>query len=256
MIEPSIRVLAADEVAGRHAALGAFERRFVYPLGADRFHIDHGDDYLAFFRRLGTPEMYVAEDGGHIVGVLVTVRRRIFGRDAWYLCDLKARAGARRLLAAFAAARVRDDTAAYGISMNPSGERNRLVDAARRCRAAAPLRTRALSLFTFDLEAWWRVEPILAASLGPIQFVDNRGVKDIVLESTGAPMPLLHAVHGSAAHGGRGPREGAAHMICIEAEHPLTPALAALGVQPTGMATLLLRNMDWFDPAAVSTSEV
>lgn len=106
----------------------------------------------------------------------------------------------------------------------------------------------------FGTEGRRRVD--FARALGPIRFVDNRGVKDIVLETPGAPMPLLHAGYGSAAHGGHGPCDGSAHMICIEAEHPLASALAAHGVEPTGMATLLLRNMDWFDPSAVSTSEV
>ncbi len=68
-------------------------------------------------------------------------------------------------------------------------------------------------------------------------------------------MQVLHAVHASAAHGAHGPRAGAAHMICIETEHPLRSALAAHGARPSAMATLLLRNMDWLDPSAVSTSK-
>lgn len=253
---PTIRVAPPDEVSARHAEFAAFERAFTYPLGADRFHIDHGADYLAFFRALGSPEVFVAEDDGGIAGVLVAVRRRLLGRDAWYLCDLKAHRGARALLRSFAEARIDADTAAYGVSMNANDGSNRLAAAARRCAAAAPLRIEHIAFFTFDHTTWQRSEALLTAAVGPIGFLDNHGRKDIVLASTGRPMPLLHAQHGPLARPAGPSRAGAVHMLGLAAAHRLVTSLRARGIAPMATASVLLRNMDRFDPSSILTSDI
>lgn len=74
-------------------AIGALERGITYPLGEDRFAIDHGSDYFAFFDRLGETTTFVALDGDAVVGCATGVLRDIdrAGRrsQAWYCCDLK-----------------------------------------------------------------------------------------------------------------------------------------------------------------------
>jgi hypothetical protein len=245
-----VRALGPAEVARRHGELAAFEHAFVYPLGTDRFHIDHGRDYLAFFRTLGEPCFYVAEAHGRIAGVLAAVRRRIAGRDVHYLCDLKAdraAAGAARgLLAAFAREHLGAETAAFGISMNAADGTNRLAQIARRCPAAAPLTARGLGM-----------APLLTRELGPVRFCDQRGKKDIVLASTGAPMPLLHAQHGPLARTELvDARPGSVHMICLPAGDALVAELGARGATPAASATLLSRHLDWFDARWVLTSDI
>jgi hypothetical protein len=255
MTAPSIRPVTAAEVARRHDEFAAFERAFVYPLGADRFHIDHGADYLAFFRSLGEPFPFVAEADGRLIGLLVAVRRRIAGRDVFYLCDLKVTPDAR--VAGVANAHLGPATPAFGISMNAEGGGNRMVRVAMRCPEAAPLRVAAIALFSLDVEAWQRVMPLLRDELGPLCLHDPRGTKDIVLASTGAPMPLLHVGHGPLRRGTVvEPRPGSVLMLCLPADDVVIARLRAEGVMPSATATVLLRHMDDFDVRSVLTSDI
>src|SRR5690349_2320433 len=59
-----------------------------YPLGADFFGIDHGEDYFAFFDRLGDVHYYAAVDGDRVAAVATGIVRRV-PQKTWYLCDLK-----------------------------------------------------------------------------------------------------------------------------------------------------------------------
>jgi hypothetical protein len=260
----AVRALAAADVARRAPELAAFERSFVYPLGADAFHIDHGRDYLAFFRSLGEPFPYVAEDEHAMRGVLVAVKRRLAGRDVWYVCDLKVAADAagaqtgRRLLRAFAVDHLGDPaTPAFGVSMNAADGSNRLVHLARRCTEAGELRADRLVFFTFTAAAWPSVANDVERALGSVTWFDPRGTKDIVLASTGAPMPLLHAQHGPCARrGASGPRDGSTHMLCLPGGDPLVAALAARGAQPMATATVLHRGLRGFDWRQLLTSDI
>jgi hypothetical protein len=259
-----VRTLNAADVAARAAGFAAFERAFVYPLGNDSFHIDHGADYLAFFRSLGEPFPYVAETERGIAGVLVAVRRRLAGHDVWYVCDLKVAPGAgsgsigRQLLRTFASEHLAAATTpAFGISMNAADGSNRLAAIARRCVEAGDLQTAQLVFFTFSFDTLPRVANVLEQALGNVAWFDPRGTKDIVLASTNAPMPLLHAQHGPCARPGAGPaRPGNTHMLCLPANDPLAAALAARGAQPMATATILHRGLPAFDWRHVLTSDI
>lgn len=260
----AVRALAAADVARRQRELEAFERAFVYPLGADSFHIDHGADYLAFFRALGEPFAWVAETARGLAGVLVAVRRRLHARDVWYVCDLKVEASAsgasigRRLLRTFAADHLGDPaTPAFGVSMNAADGTNRLAQLARRCTAAGDVRSARLVFFTFGFAACRDVARELEAALGPVAWFDPRGTKDIVLASTGAPMPLLHAQHGPCARRGAGPaREGCTHMLCLPDGDPLVARLRQRGHTPMATATVLHRGMPSFAWRELLTSDI
>lgn len=254
-----VRELSEPDVAARADELAAFEHRFDYPLGTDRFRIDHGRDYLAFFRALGAPRVLVAEAAGRIVGVLVAVRRRLAGHDAWYLCDLKADAAGgttQRLVAAWAAGIARDEPF-FGVSMDPADGVNRFARAARRRSPFGALAETPLAVFSLDHDTWRRVEPVLAAALGPTSLCSNAGVKDIVLLSTGEPLPLLHVQHGPLAREPRvAPRAGAVHMLALPARDALVARLAESGVRTDTTATVLHRHMDGFDWRWLSTADV
>jgi GNAT superfamily N-acetyltransferase len=259
----SVRAVDAAELAARAAELAAFERAFTYPLGNDRFHIDHGVDYLAFFRGLGTPFAHLAERDGRIVGVLVAVRRQLDGRAVWYVCDLKVESTAsgrdlaRRLLRTWAATHVQATDAAFAVSMNAADGSNRLVQLAARCRVAGPIRTTRLMLFTADHATWTEIAPLLGGELGPLGFHDPRGTKDIVLASSGTVMPLLHLQHGPWARSVRVPaRPGAVHMFCLPEAHGLVAGLGRAGVVPSSSATVLHRHLDGVDWVKLSTSDI
>ena len=141
MSELRVRAVDPDRFADWQHDLQAFERRFEYPLGDDHFHIDHGGDYLAFFRRLGRPAPFIATVSRRAVGVLVAVRRQVGAREGWYLCDLKVDPAYARyraatsLLSAWSERHLRAGEPVYGVSMNPARGDNRLVRAMQRWRA-------------------------------------------------------------------------------------------------------------------------
>ena len=95
----SIRVLelAGDTFARFQDSIRALEQGMTYPLGDDRFTIDHGQDYFAFFRRLGDLAYFVALDNNHVVAVCAAVMRRLprfagaVAENAWYVCDCQSR---------------------------------------------------------------------------------------------------------------------------------------------------------------------
>lgn len=254
-----VRELDAAAVARRQAELAAFEREFVYPLGSDRFRIDHGRDYLAFFRRLGRPHVFAATHGADLCGLLVLVERELDGRRTGYVCDWKVTrrrdhgAVARALLQTAAAACLPPDAAVFGVSMDTAGAPNRLARIATRCPAAGPVRTTRLAVFACDLAVWHAVAQHLEAALGPIGLHCNHGDKDLVLASTGRPLPLLHVRRGPPAVP---PRDDAVHMFCLPANDPLCTQLAQLDVKPGATATVLHRHLGDVDWRALSTADI
>ncbi len=262
MSRARIESLDGTAVAARHAEFARFERGFTYPLGADRFRIDHGTDYLAFFRGLGEPATYVAVVDGELAGVLVAVRRRM-PEPLWYLCDLKVAevaggAGlARRLLRAFATDHLPATPRAFGVSMNPAQGENRLARLALRCAGSGIAAGPTLAVVSFDFATWKRIEPLVTATLGPVRFYDPRGRKDIVLASTGAPMPLLHLQHGESARGDTtDARPGSVHMLCLPERDPLLVALACAGVVAGATASVLHVGLPDFAWRRVLTSDI
>ena len=53
------------------------EKGTSYPLGGDRFEIDHGKNYFAFFTRLGKLHYYVVLDGEKVIAVAAAILRQI-----------------------------------------------------------------------------------------------------------------------------------------------------------------------------------
>ena len=75
-------------------SIAELEKIASYPLGEDRFTIDHGSDYFAFFDRLGETVFHIYLDGPKVVALGAAVLRTIPNTDGkeqkvWYLCDLK-----------------------------------------------------------------------------------------------------------------------------------------------------------------------
>lgn len=68
-----------------------FEKQFTYPLGNDRFYIQHGEnnDYFSFFEKLGKPNIMVLEKDNQVIGLCCAVLREINQKKYWYLCDFK-----------------------------------------------------------------------------------------------------------------------------------------------------------------------
>ena len=69
--------------------IATFEKSIRYPYGRDFFSIDHGEDYLAFFNRLGKPHYLVAGQDEKPAAMACGVLRNLDGTKVWYLGDLK-----------------------------------------------------------------------------------------------------------------------------------------------------------------------
>jgi hypothetical protein len=112
-------------------------------------------------------------------------------------------------------------------------------------------------IHSFDHATWQRVAPDVVAALGPVTFFDPHGTKDIVLASTGLPMPLLHVQHGPLTRGGpSSPRPGSVHMLSLPEGHELSLRLTSLGIASGATASVLQVGMDDFDWSWVLTSDI
>lgn len=249
-----------DERAVWAGPIAALEAGARYPLGEDRFRLDHGRDYFAFFDRLGDVAYYVAAEDGEVLAVGCGMLRRLPGVGAaWYIGDLKVRPehrGRHIPLRMFAAAFVAESPRCrqgYGISMDPPGGENRVLRLFRRFPVAPIRHAATLRIWSLDVEEARAALPLLRAHRGEPGWRSLAGVKDLVMESTGRPLPLLHAEYGGAP---ADPVPGAVHMVCAPDGDALADELRALGLAPSASATVIALGMDGYDWRRVKTSEI
>jgi GNAT superfamily N-acetyltransferase len=265
----AIHALTPQTRATHQAAVASLERGTTYPLGEDRFEIDHGPDYFAFFDRLGELTYLVAYDGAQAVAVGCGVLREVAPRQGeepqrvWYVADLKVRPSHRgqrlpwRLLMSCFVRKYGQCRRGYAISMDPSdGSENRILRMVKRFRVL-PVSAFTLWLYSLDAAQMAAVAPALAQALGPLSYLSLRGVKDIVLQRTGQPMPLLHVQHGPCgARGLDAPQEGHVHMLCLPSDDPLHAVLRGAGHGPSATATVIHHRMGGFDWRFLLTSDI
>jgi GNAT superfamily N-acetyltransferase len=223
-----VRFELVDEtgVAPFASRLRELERTIQYPIadGADRFTIDHGPDYSPFFSGMGEAYFLLALRGDELLGSIAGVIRTVHvaGREArgLYVCDLKVRADARGtglarrlllrgLLAIAQTPSARRCRLLYGAGMR--GQRGDVMRSARglnALRLGSPLAR--LAVYFPGPQQLLRLDPSGAPpppidggiELGPLahtEVSDTQGRKDFVLDSTGAPWPLVHLPLGPAA---------------------------------------------------------
>ena len=254
--------------------IAALESLATYPIGDDFFQLDHGPDYFAFFDRLGEVDYFVVREGQRVVGVCCAALRRVPDRlggklrRAWYACDLKVHPEfrGRRIPHRIANyAFLRDYLRCprgYAITMNPVGgpRANRVLKIADRWwnPTATPAQ---LEIYSLEAEVMDRLRGKVEAERGPIRFLSLRGIKDVVLQSTGSPMPLLHVQWGAAPPEGperllAEPQPDHAHMFCAPEGSGLARFVAEAGVEPFATATVLSHRMSSCDWSFVLTSEI
>ena len=101
-----------------------------------------------------------------------------------------------------------------------------------------------LELFSLNCAEMEAFAPVLELHRGPLSYLSLAGRKDIVLQSTGAPMPLLHLQFGPFAETGRmRPVPGHVHMFCTPTRDPLSEAARAHGLEPSATATVAQAGM-------------
>jgi GNAT superfamily N-acetyltransferase len=258
-----MRVVRVDQDRERwRAGVQALERGVTYPIGDDRFEIDHGEDYFAFFDRLGELVYYAVVDEERVVAVAGAVMRQLADGPAWYACDLKVhpdyrgrRLGWRILLKGFPVQYPRCGRG-YGVSMNPGdGSPNPMIELLSRWGSLLPngVGTRLL-LYSLDQDTMREVTPLLTRHRGPVSYLSLQDSKGIVLQSSGQPMPLLHVQFGPfAAPGVPEPLPGHVHMFCTPEDDPL---VGELGLEPSATATVVHHRMKNHDWSFILTSDI
>ncbi|MBM4365807.1 MAG: GNAT family N-acetyltransferase [Deltaproteobacteria bacterium] len=260
-----IRVFRVDGERDAWAApVAALEGSARYPLGADRFRIDHGRDYFAFFDRLGELAYYVAAEDGEVLAVGCGVIRELPGLGpAWYVGDLKVRPDRRgehiplRMLAAAFPAEYPLCRRGYGISMNPPEGENRVLRIFRRFPVIPIHHAATLAFFSLSAAQMRAAAPVVHRHRGSLGYLSLRGVKDLVLDSTAAPLHLLHVQHGPlATPADDEPVEGAVHMLCTPLGDDLCRDMIAVGLPVTATATVIAHRMEGYDWRQVLTSDI
>jgi len=252
-----------------HDRIVALEAGVEYPLGDDHFEICHGENYYAFFDRLGSLNPFIALSGNDVIamgsGILRSIpRQRNADQEAvWYICDLKVRSDHRkkhlpwRLFAHAFPRKYPKCSRGYGISMNPPGEQvNPVVSIASHFNLIS-IRTQQLWLYSLNATEMIRAEKTLCDHLGPLSYLSVANTKDIVLKSTGKSWPLLHVQHGPCAqHGARTPIEGHVHMFCLPDNDVIHHSLAESGWMPSATATIISHRMANWDWRFILTSDI
>ncbi len=265
-----IKELSNEEWNVFHSRIAGLEKGTSYPLGEDRFEIDHGEDYFAFFTRLGQLHYYVVLDGDRVVAVAAAVLRCVPPtrhkklEQVWYLCDLKVHPEYRgRYLptAIFAHAFPKlypITTRAYAISMDADTKRPNPVARMLSRFSLAPMSVATrLGIVSLDANRMRKVEPILRDHFGCVSYLSLAGKKDIILQSTRSAMPLLHVQFGPCAeHGQPEPLDDYVHMFCVSMNHPLFEVLGHQAIYPSATATVVQHRMEKWDWDFILTSDI
>ena len=246
------------------------EKGTSYPLGADRFDIDHGKDYFAFFTRLGQLHYYVALNGDRVIAVAAAILRQISPagseklETAWYLCDLKVHPEYRGQYIPFkmfvhAFPKLYPlCSRGYAVSMDAGiGCKNRVALMLKRFSLAPMSIATKLGIVSLDCKMMRKVEPILREHLGFVSYLSLEGKKDIILQSTASPMQLLHVQFGPCAQKGHPePLDGYTHMFCAPIDHPLLEVLSYQAIYPSATATVIHHRMEKWDWRFILTSDI
>lgn len=260
--------------------LKLFEKRLKhdYPMGNDYFNIEHGDDYFKFFDRLGKVHMMTLINNDEIVGSGCGVLRNInyfsskSSKDnsngnnqlpsdyCWYLCDLKIDPKYRGLHVPFkmgllAKQKLNISNRVYGITMNKNGENNKVVKLVKRIPFLNFKSEGKLMIYSIDYDVLLKIRVIIEKYRGPITFLSLLNIKDLILKSTGLPMPLLH-IQWRNDFGFKDPLPNHTYMFCCPINDPMYNELTNNNIITDTTADIVHYNMDDSDWKFVLTSDI
>lgn len=252
-----------------------------YPLGNDFFRIDHGHNYLSFFKRLGKVYYFIIQhiQSKLIIGTACAILRKINNINFWYLCDLKIDQNHRGqnltyqlIVQMFDKLSSKCDKG-YFISMDPSSLQ--ILHIFKKLNK--DLVEKKLLIYSVSSKLMTSIEKYFNHFFGNISYLSLGGTKDLILESTNQPIPLYHLQHGPCSALGTLKlttlpclqrsrlRKGRAVpilspestiMFCLPDNSPLVDILEMDNIKTDISATIISWNMDSFDWHQILTSNI
>lgn len=244
------------------SSLHQFEEHFTYPLGEDSFQIDHGVDYLAFFRRMGNAHLYATEQNGKIVAVGAGIIQKRF--KTWYLCDMKVHPDHRgqkipvKMFRKYFLPCYFKSQRGFALNMEESCGKKNPITKIMENLPWTPLKQGARILFYYeDAQNTLTAMEALKLKRPGISFSSLLGIKDLVLKSTGRPIPLLHMEWNEDVPGSSpAPIEGNVHMWCLDEKSELNSSLEKAGIKPKASGLIFHHRLGHLDWNELRTSEL
>ncbi len=168
-----------------------------YPLESDYFRISHGSNYLNFFKKLGKYDYYyMLDSNNNVCGTACGVLRNIQGTKTWYICDLKVDPKARGnkfsfkcLVKALIPSYLKANKC-YAICMQPNNPVDKLISKLYYPKIKP---TEKINIYLLNyLDILHNSKEISDYYGTTFDLESNIGIKDIILESTGLPLKVLH----------------------------------------------------------------
>lgn len=258
--------LRLDQKNIRHweSQLQKLEEAFTYPLGEDSFTIDHGPNYLAFFRRIGSDSVYIATHNNGIVAVgagVISHRHK-----AWYLCDMKVHPGyrgnkiPRKLFTRYFFPNYLKCQRGYALTMEDSSGKLNPIFKIMQNLPWTPLKHGGRILFYYeDAETTRKAMDVLSSKRSNIHFFSLTGMKDLILKSNRQPLPILHMEWGECLKGEgayENPQPGKLHMWALDESDSMVETLKDQGLCHKASGSIFHHRMRGTDWSELRTSEL
>lgn len=228
-----------------------------YPLGSDKFIIDHGDDYFAFFNRLGELHYIITVFDNKIIGCMAAIRRF---DNIWYICDLKVmkeyqgqHISLKMIAKALSITQHRKKY--YAISMYPTCKK--ILKLLKYLKYISIKNSGYLYIYSLNYHDMIHVQKILNKMWNNITYLDLGDKKSIILQSTKKPMKLLHLQHGNQHGQYTYPQKNFQHMFCLHQNNNMIQILESNGIKkPDTKALIISYDMNNYNWDFVLTSDI
>lgn len=252
-VTPSLRSYYKDE-------LRDFAHNFQYPFGQDSFVIDHGQNYFTFFDRLGKPYIYIGEEDNKIIAMIIIVLRDIdlYGQGIkqkiWYICDLKIHPNFRgnyfvQKVVEIVSAKYRYlSSKVYGVSMNSLKGPNRLISFANRINNLGLELSGELNFYLLTFSQLIKVKNLLIKDYITFNFISLLRKKDLILNSTKKPLPILHfSPNATFEDKFNNLNNNFLYMFCFSLDNPINTEFKRLKLPQVASASIIsnIKNCNW-----------
>lgn len=233
------------------------EKDIFYPLGEDFFKIDHGEDYFAFFERLGELHYWCVFDKDKLIAVAAGVIRNFENnKKSWYLCDLKVIKEYRgKGIPQFVFKRAfiynlmnHRVFRAYAVSMN-SEDKKLPFHKIKRATLNLLKVKETLNIYNFnsnDIE--------LVKTFDDFVLTNTKGKKELILKSNKERMNLFHFTKNKTLEVKEEPNKDSIIMLSAFANSFVDEKLKALSRRPDSTATVLTFRMPFLN--SIFTDEI